>query len=484
MKKPNALQKAIILFLIQLVLSMSVYSAAEDLSDALEGEATIYLGETKVFDAALPKRVAIGNPLIADVSSVSETTIVVVSKAVGITTLLFSDSQGEHAFQLQVLAEDLTDDLVKVNAVLKELRQPNIRARLVDTNDKILLQGDVKTQYEKDQILIALGELKDKVADLIDIKEDEKTIDIDVEVLEIDKDATKTLGMNVPGSLDIIETGSPGIQHGVGTKWSTLFKVLNLERGTADGASPFTFSLDALIQEGKARVLSRPRLACQSGKEAELLVGGEKPILTTEVAFGGGSGTKVTYKEYGIKLNIKPTVTENERIKVSLNVEVSDVGAAETIGSATQTTAKAFPLTKRTASTELFLNSGQTLLIGGLTKEKEENSVRKTPFLGDLPIVGMLFRSKSDKHGGGRGELGNVELVILVTPRIISEQAKGNVVTGETTSLPHEVEDVSGVNLKAHETSKAAYASAVRDSILKDFQYPPLARDYSMQGTV
>src|SRR3989338_5037380 len=130
MKKPNALQKAIILFLIQLVLSMSVYSAAEDLSDALEGEATIYLGETKVFDAALPKRVAIGNPLIADVSSVSETTIVVVSKAVGITTLLFSDSQGEHAFQLQVLAEDLTDDLVKVNAVLKELRQPNIRARL------------------------------------------------------------------------------------------------------------------------------------------------------------------------------------------------------------------------------------------------------------------------------------------------------------------------------------------------------------------
>ena len=204
MKKPNVFQKAIILFLIQLILSMSVYSTAEDLSDAFEGEATIYLGETKVFDAALPKRVAIGNPLIADVSSVSETTIVVVSKAVGITTLLFSDSQGEHAFQLQVLAEDLTDDLVKVNAVLKELRQPNIRARLVDTNDKILLQGDVKTQYEKDQILIALGELKDKVADLIDIKEDEKTIDIDVEVLEIDKDATKTLGMNVPGSLDII----------------------------------------------------------------------------------------------------------------------------------------------------------------------------------------------------------------------------------------------------------------------------------------
>ena len=431
-------------------------------------ELKLLLGEPKSISAETPTRVAVGNPTIVDISSVSDKEIILVPKAKGRTTFFYRDSFGDHSFLLRVIPEDLGIIKARIETLLKELNLPRVYVRLVDSEDKLLLKGEVKSENDREQIFLALGELKDKVVDLIKIREEETVVDIDVQVLEVSKDGTQALGFTMPAS---ISAGEPHERFSKALRASmdAIFHVFDWPR------ADFSVTLNALIQEGKARVLSQPRLACQSGKEAELLVGGEKPVFTTQVASAGGEGTSVEYKEYGIKLKIKPTVNPNNRIKVSLNVEVSEVGTAETIGSASSPTAKAYPLTKRNVSTEVFLNNGQTLGIGGLVKQKEESDVRKTAFLGDLPLLGLLFRSKTHKLGGGSGEKGNMELVILLTPTIVARDEQ---------FIKDTMEEAASSFAKNSPQALSYYADVVKRHILNNFVYPSFAKEAGFQGTV
>jgi len=387
------------------------YSLGEGASKKAE-VITIYKGEIKVITVYNPRRVVISNPNVVDVTSISKDEMLIVAKDQGTTNLIWWDDQGEHASQLEVFLENMSPIKERIDNLLKEMNLPTVTTRSMESEGKVLLLGIVKTSQDIERINVALSSLKAKIINLILVREEEAVVGIDVQVLELSKDATNTLGFSWPGSITLTEKGSPGIAD-AGTKWSTLFKVLNLNRAA------FSWTLDALVQEGKARILSQPRLACQSGKEAELLVGGEKPTFatyTTETA----TGATVEYKEYGIKLKMKPTVTEDKRIKLALNVEVSELETVETMS----TWARAYPLKKRTASTELFLNDGQTMAIGGLKKQKFEEDIRKTPFLGDVPILGLFFRKRTTQAGGGQGERGDMELFITLTPTIIKEGVK------------------------------------------------------------
>ncbi|MFH0791223.1 MAG: pilus assembly protein N-terminal domain-containing protein [Candidatus Omnitrophota bacterium] len=415
-----------------IIANFIAYRCGNFTAEEMGGEIKLYLGEAKAMSVSNPIRIVIGNPAILDVVNVTKSEMTLNPKAKGITTLVFWDNFGEQSYQVKVLSENLQDAKRRIDNLLNKLALPCLSTHAAEDEGKILLMGRVKTAQERERIFTAIGTLKDKVVDLIEIKEEEAVVEIAVEVLELNKDATNTLGFTWPGSITLTEQGSPGIttsaleQVGttdtitggtaMGTKWSTLWKLLNLSR------NQFSFTLEALVQEGKARVLSRPRLACQSGKEAELLVGGEKPIFTTSVATEGAEGTSVEYKEYGIKLKIKPTVNEDKKIKLALNVEVSDIGTAETIGAANAPTARAYPLSKRSASTELFINDGQCLAIGGLIKQKTEEDLRRVPWLSDIPILGLFFRRKVSKTGGGNGERGETELFITITPTIISRE--------------------------------------------------------------
>ncbi len=452
---------------------------------------TLYVAESKVLSVNTPTRVVINNPNIIDVTSVSKEDMLVAAKNPGTTSLVWWDAAGQHALRVEVFQEDMNLVKKRIDALLKELKLPEVFTRPADSEGRVLLLGSVKTPADLERIDVALSSLKGKIANLIQLKEERAVVEINVQVLELNKDATKTLGFTWPGSLDLIEKGSPGIAA-AGTKFSTLFKVLNLQRGTSAGADAFTFKLDALIQEGKARILSQPRLACQSGKEAELLLGGEKPTFTTSVAATtGASGTNITYKEFGIKLKIKPTVTEDKQIKLALDVEVSDVGTADTIGTTSTgtTTAKAYPLTKRNASTQLFLNDGQMMVIGGLIKQKTEEDLRKTPFLGDLPIIGALFRKKTFRSGGGQGERGDTELMITLTPTIVKEPP-ALAETAKTQALPPTAKAPitrEGAKIAAPLTTSQAmseYLRKVRERIKDNFVYPWAAKQDQLQGVV
>lgn len=459
-----------LVFAASLILPYSKNYAGNEASEELK----LYLGETQILTVNNPKRIAIGNPVVLDVTEATQKEITLNPKAAGKTTLVFWDDFGEQSYSVKVFNEDINEIKRRVDNLLAKLSLPGIYTQAEEDEGKVLLLGSVKIPQDRENVILVLGSLKEKVVDLIAVKEEDAAVEIDVQVLELSKDATNTLGLTWPGSITLTEVGSPGIQT-AGVKWSTLLKVLNLKRAA------FSVTLDALVQEGKAKILSRPRLACQSGKEAELLVGGEKPIITTTVASAGGEGTNVEYKEYGLKLKIKPTVTDDKRIKIALNVDISEVGTVETIGSDTTTTARAYPLTKRNVSTELYLDNGQTMAIGGLIKQKAEDDIRKTPWLGDLPVVGLLFRKKISKIGGGEGERGNMELFITLTPTIISGKvaATEGKVAGEVKpavmSLP--VDNNLPVPVRN-------YVSIVQKRIMDNLRYPDSAKEAGFSGTV
>jgi len=494
-------------FLLMSVIGMSAAACAQDEA----GEPIkLYMNESKILDVTNPTRIAIGNPDIIDVSSVSRDQLTISPKGVGKTTLVVWDSFGEQSYNIKVYKEDLAPVKERIDNILKAINQTNVHTQIDEEGGRVLLLGHVKTAQERERINIALGALKDKITDLMEIKEEESVIEIAVEVLELDKDASKTLGFTWPGSVTINEIGSPGIptttmaQIGTtdtiqtttsgGTNWGSLFRVLRVSRAA------FSLTLDALVQEGKARILSQPRLACQSGKEAELLVGGEKPIFTTQVASAGGSGTQVEYKEYGIKLKIKPTLAKGDQIKLGVNVEVSEVGAVETIGPSDQPTAKAYPLSKRSASTELFLDNGQTLSIGGLVKQKTEETVRKVPFLGDIPIVGAIFRKRDTSTGGGIGNRSDTELFITITPTIVrregglaaAKEVKEEIkLSAQTAAQPDnqavplaEIPKPPPMVNAADINSLEGYSRLVQRSILDNVSYPVAARQAGFQGTV
>lgn len=372
----------------------------------------MFAGDIKTIEVENLKRVSIRNPDIANVKKAEASEIVLSANQKGTTYLFFWDNDGKHKVKIKVYPEDITDLNKQIKEILESLELNSVRTKPLEEEGRILLLGTVRTGEEKKRIKEALGDIARKTTDLIKVEE-QKLVEIEVKILEIQRDSTETLGFEHPSSITINEVAPVA-----SPSWAKIFKVGSLQR-----SDNFNWTLDFLVQEGKARILSRPKLLCQSGKEAQLLVGGEKPIF--EKIAGTGStaaqaGGSVEYKDYGITLNMKPIVTDEGKIQIALEVNVVDVEVAETF----EGVARAYPVTKRNFNTELFLNDGETLIMGGLIKQKTEEDLKKFPWLADIPILGAFFRHRTTTKGGGSGERGNQELFVTLTPKIIHPKEK------------------------------------------------------------
>jgi len=448
----------------------SVDSSAEELK--------CFIGEIQIVPVNKPIRVSIGNPAVADVVNVSKSEITINPKSAGATTLTVWDNFGEQSYHIKVYTEDTSLIKRRIDNLLAKLNLPDVNSKAEDEEGKVILLGTVKSSKDKDRIATALGALKDKTVDLITVKEEEASIEIDVQVVEVDNGYQDKLGFTWPGSVTFTEVGSAGISA-AGTTWGKVFHVANVTRGAAN---PFTLKLDALIQEGKARILSRPRLSCQSGKEAKLVVGGEVPVLSGTVtpgtsgstSVGATTGGSVEYKEYGIILNINPRLEDLSRVHLNLNVVVSELG-----DQVSTTYALAYKMTKRTATTELFLNNGETMAIGGLIKKKNKESVTRVPWLSEVPVLGAIFRQKTTQQGwnSDTDNVNDTELFITLTPRIVSQPKPQ-----EKESVPS-VNAPSGVNEQAQDPI-LNYCKIIQKKVLDNLAYPVEAKQSGFQGTV
>ena len=222
-------------------------------ASVVEEEIKFYLGQTQVIAVSSPKRVAIGNPAIADVVDISKSELTINPKAAGSTTLVVWDNFGEQSYRLKVFIEDTSYLKQRVDSILSGLNLPGISTKAEDAENRVALLGSVKYAKDKERAALALAPLKDKIVDLIVVKEEEAVIEIDVQVIELNRGSQDKLGFTWPESISLTEVGSMAMSPGVNPL--NLAKLFTIKRMTR---AAFDLQLDLLIQEGKARILSRP----------------------------------------------------------------------------------------------------------------------------------------------------------------------------------------------------------------------------------
>ncbi len=233
-------------------------------------------------------------------------------------------------------------------------------------------------------------------------------------------------GSNLPNS-PVPLLGSPGNSGGnpVGPNQSiftpTIPSITNAGLFGSFLSSEFVanFILDAFQQRGLAKILAEPTLTTQTGQEAQFLSGGSFPIPVPEQ--NGVIG--IDYKDFGVKLIFEPLVLEGNRINLKLNISVSELVQANSLVVTPITSSNVFAvpaLSERRAISTVELADGQTIGIAGLMNESMRNAVTKFPGLGDIPILGTLFRSQDFQKG-------LTELVILVTPKLAKPMSPADV---------------------------------------------------------
>ena len=170
--------------------------------------------------------------------------------------------------------------------------------------------------------------------------------------------------------------------------------------------------LQALDSNDLLNVLSTPNILTSDNKEAEIVVGSNVPFQGSSTITSGLSTTSIERKDVGITLKIKPQISEGDYIRLDLNQEISAIGATITVGNGTTDRIT----TKRSAKTSIVVKDNETIVIGGLIQDQDEDVVTKVPFLGDIPGLGWLFKTKSKTKT-------KTNLMILLTPRIVKDNA-------------------------------------------------------------
>ncbi len=356
---------------------------------------------------------------VADVQVRSPTQLYIFGKKTGETTISATAKGGAVVFSTTVR---VGNNLGSVGAMLA-LAMPEARITATPMNGIVLLTGTVAAPAdaaEAERLVQAF------VGDATKVLSRLRTatplqVNLSVRIAEVSRSFVKNIGVRLttsdrPGSGDFLfGTGSSSASAGTitynpttGAKTSTF---TNGSGRTTIGIAGRLLGLDVLsaidLGEtiGQVTTLANPNLTALSGETSTFLAGGEIPIPISQ----GLGAVSVDYKQYGISLAYTPTVLADGRINLRVRPEVSQLSSA----GAVQLNGTTIPaLTTRRAETTVELGSGQSLVIGGLLSNGHQNSIDKTPFLGDLPIIGSLFRSNSFQRN-------ETELVIVITPYLV-----------------------------------------------------------------
>lgn len=390
MKKKIALGVLLCLIMLLTPMGQCVAAAPEKM--------TVGAGQSRTVNMSGLQRAAIANPEVADVVVVSSDELILVGKQTGTTTLIIWSNMGRQTYQVEVAA----NDPAIANEIKRVLGYPDIR--VVKVNKTVILEGTVNDQYQRaraEKIAAAYGE---KVVNLLEIAKPVQ-IKIEARIVEINRTKTQTLGVQYFST----DTASPGKFYAGGA--STNSRAPNTF-GNLGTFSPITAQLNLLIQEGFARLLSQPNMVTLSGDKASILVGGQIPIPISNL----NGSVSIEWKDYGVKLEITPEASLDGTITSRIKAEVSAIEWDSNHRIPISPSLTIPPIRMRKAETAIALSSGQTMAIGGLISNDITRDVIKIPFLGDLPVIGQLFRSTSFNKG-------ETELVILVTPTIVDPQA-------------------------------------------------------------
>jgi pilus assembly protein CpaC len=397
--------------------------------------------------------VFIANPDIADVQVKSPQLIYLSAKAPGETVVYAVDASDNVLLHSPVRVEH---DLSRVRDSMRQLMPgENINVNSVDNS--LVLSGDVSTagRAEKARALAA------SVANATDVKNavvvnqlavnTPNQINLRVKIAEVDRTALKALGFNwskSPANCSTAGSTAGGIACGMTSNLLTSFtnpltnSSITTENTISYGipipgsSSRLESVVDALEQQNLITTLAEPNLTATSGQTASFLAGGEFPVpIAGNGQGGGGYQITVEYKTFGVELDFTPTIIDATHLSLKVRPEVSQLSSTGAVSiPLTQTAVVTIPaLTVRRAETTVELASGQSFALAGLLQNTTEQDISKIPWLGDIPVLGQLFRSNLFQHNES-------ELVIIVTPYLVKPSATALAAPTDGFILPHDAE--------------------------------------------
>lgn len=369
---------------------------------------------------------SIANPGIADISSLSDRTIYVLGKAPGRTTLTLLGADGQLIANVDVhVSADVTEFKERLEQIL-----PGEHVEVRTANDGIVLSGTVSSITALDAAL-QLGEryAPGRVSNLMQVGGTQQVM-LRVRFAEMSRTVSKSLssglsigGVTLGGDLGTSNQSGgflrPGVQNALtnggpipvndGTEGASLL-------GFTLGSMEVGILLEALESRGLVRSLAEPNLTALSGQEATFLAGGEYPVPVAQ----DDDSVTVEFKPFGVELNFTPTVVDGDLINLQLNAAVSSLDPANGYTSG-GFTIDAFR--RRETSTTVEMRDGESFAIAGLLSDDFRDLNGQVPWLGDIPVLGALFRSVEYERQ-------QTELVIIVTAHLVSP------VRGEALALP------------------------------------------------
>jgi len=354
-------------------------------------------------------RISEPDPAIAQILLLSPSEIHVTPKKVGTTSLILWQDNIPVIYDLEVRF-----DISSLKQRLHDVLPQETELRVIPTNESITLAGRVSSTNSMDQAMSIAQSFaaecnSSKINNLVQVAGVHQVM-LEVRVAEISKSDMKKIGFNfayTDGTNFVVSMLSALSNWTRSDRmWDVTYSPsVNAMFQFGDKVSWIGF-IDALKEDGIVNVLAKPTLITMSGQNANFLAGGEFPIPVPEPL--GTIG--VEYKTYGVALNFLPTVLSPERINLRVTPEVSELDYKSGVNFAGYVVPG---LSVRRTSTTVELGDGQSFAIAGLLRNYSAEDVAKFPILGDIPILGMLFRSTSFQKN-------ETELVIVVTPRLVT----------------------------------------------------------------
>lgn len=346
-------------------------------------------------------RISVGNPAVADVILLNPSEVYLLGKTVGSTNVILWSKTG-HSTVVDVI---VGMDTAALQGKLQQMLPGEKNIKVASAADSLILSGTVTDAVKVDKA-VALAEAYSgkKVVNFLQAGAPQQVM-LEVKVAEVQKTLSDKLGAQLK------------FGGNIGNGWGYTL-IAGFLAGSADGAIGGTDSLkfskgtnksltlDAAKADGLVKILAEPNIMAMSGQEGAFLAGGKIFIPVAQASGLGGTTITLEEKEFGVGLKFTPIVLEDGRINLKVSPEVSELVAVNARYSSLPT------ITTRRASTTVQLNDGQSFAIGGLIKNNVSESIAAFPGLGEIPILGALFRSSEFVND-------RTELLIIITPRLV-----------------------------------------------------------------
>ncbi|MET0435984.1 MAG: type II and III secretion system protein family protein [Devosia sp.] len=397
----------------QITVASTAYGAQRNLD--------IELNKSIIID--LPAGVAevvVSQPNVAAAIMRTRTRAIVQGITGGNTNIFFIDDAGRtiQVLDLRVIKEPSQVGNALEEALARVIPGSKILVESVtlgDSTNRVVLTGSVLSTDDKlraEQVAVQFAGAPENVANIIDVAGAQQVM-LQVTVSEVKRDVAKQFGINFGA---IVNVGTTNLLSFAGGLLTDAFPTDGIDASFGANGNRVNAAIRALEGRGALRVLAQPTLTAISGQPAKFLAGGELPYYTYDEDDDGSRTRTVLFKPYGVELAFTPVVKSNGAIALTVDTSVSEPQADLSI-------------TKRQANTSVEVPSGMTLAIGGLLEERSSQQINQFPGLGDIPILGALFRSRDFQTE-------ETELVILVTPYLVNPVPAGSIAVPTDYSTP------------------------------------------------